>query len=47
MDLYSRKIIGYCAAKNMFAQANLNAFNLALKNRNITRFNQSLIQIFI
>jgi len=27
----------------MFAQANLNAFNLALKNRNITRFNQSLI----
>ena len=43
MDLYSRKIIGHFVAKNMFAQANLNALNLALKNRGITRFNQSLI----
>ena len=32
-DLYSRKILGFNAAKNMFAQANLSALKMALKER--------------
>lgn len=41
-DLYSRRIIGYTAAENMFAEANIRALQMALKTRNITSFNHIL-----
>ncbi len=43
MDLYSRFIVGFYAAENLFAQANLNAFNMALQTRQQTEFNHQLI----
>lgn len=43
MDLYSRFIVGFYASDNLFAQANLNTFNMALQTRNITQFNHQLI----
>jgi len=43
MDLFSRFIVGFHAAENLFAQANLNTFNRALQTRNITQFNHQLI----
>ena len=43
MDLYSRFIVGFHAAENLFAQANLKAFNMALQIRQQTQFNHQLI----
>ena len=42
-DVYSRKILGWHASDRMFAQANLKAFQMAIQNRNIARFNNLLI----
>lgn len=42
-DLYSRKIIGYCAAQNRYAIANLEALKMALNHRKIAKFKQRLI----
>lgn len=42
-DLYSRKILGHCAAQNMFAEANLAALNMALKNRGKADYRAKLI----
>lgn len=43
MDLYSRRIIGYHAASNLFAQANIEALNVALNQRGIKDFQNQLI----
>lgn len=42
-DVYSRKILGWHASDRMFARANLKAFQMAIKNRGIARFNNLLI----
>ena len=42
-DVYSRQIIGYCAAENLYAIANINALEMALKHRKISKFNYQLI----
>lgn len=43
MDLYSRFIVGYHAAKNLFAKANLACLNKALEVRKQTDFKKQLI----
>lgn len=43
MDLYSRRIIGFHCAENLFAQANKKALEMALKTRKLTSFNNRLI----
>ena len=43
MDLYSRRIVGYHAAKNLFVQANIEALNVALNQRGIKDFQNQLI----
>ena len=42
-DLYSRRIIGFNASKNMFALANLETFTMALNTRNIAKFGNKLV----
>lgn len=42
-DLYSRRIIGWKAAENLFTQANLDALQTAVKLRAITKFDHKLI----
>ena len=42
-DLCSRRIIGYCAAQNLFAQANMMALNMAFQTRGLSIFNRQLI----
>lgn len=43
MDLYSRKILGYNAADNLFAAANVHALEMAFKQRNCFDFKHKLI----
>lgn len=43
MDLYSRRIIGYHASDNLFAQANQQALNMALQTRANQNFEHQLI----
>lgn len=43
MDLYSRRIIGYCGSDNMRAENNVKALAMALKLRGIGNYNQNLI----
>lgn len=43
MDVYSRRILGYNASANMFAQANFKALQMALKQRNIVHYKDRLI----
>ena len=42
-DLFSRRIIGHFATDQLFADANLKAFEMALQTRNKKRFNHKLI----
>jgi transposase InsO family protein len=42
-DLYSRKIIGHNASRRMFAQANLDALNMAIAARGTAHYSQKLI----
>ena len=42
-DLYSRRILGWKAAENLFTQANIDALKKALDLRQITQFNNKLI----
>lgn len=42
-DIYSRKIIGYHAAQRLFAQANVNALNMAIAQRGIKHYAGKLI----
>lgn len=43
MDLYSRRILGYHASKNLFAQAHLEALKMAIKCRGIDQYDKKLI----
>lgn len=43
MDLYSRKILGFNAANNLFASANVNALEMAFEQRKCFDFNNKLI----
>ena len=43
MDLYSRRLIGYHAASNLLAQANVETLKVALNQRNISNFQEQLI----
>lgn len=43
MDLYSRRIVGYCGADNMRAENNVKALALALKLRGIDNYDNELI----
>jgi putative transposase len=42
-DVYSRKILGWHASDRMFAQANLKAFQMAVRERGVDRFKNLLI----
>ena len=42
-DVYSRRILGWNASDRMFAQANLEAFQMAVQKRDKARFNKGLI----
>jgi putative transposase len=41
-DLYSRKVLGFRASANLFAQANLDALQMALDNRGIPKYGFNL-----
>jgi len=43
MDVYSRKIVGYCLSDNMRAENNLKALNMAIKIRGIRHYGNTLI----
>lgn len=43
MDVYSRRIVGYCLADNMRAENNLKALKMALDLRGITHYQDQLI----
>lgn len=43
MDVYSRRIVGYCLADNMRAENNLKALKMALDLRGITNYHGQLI----
>jgi transposase InsO family protein len=43
MDLYSRRIIGYCLSKTLRAEATIKMLRMALKTRGIKKYNQQLI----
>ena len=43
MDVYSRAVIGYSIADNMRAEHNLNALKMAVKNRKIGNYDNTLI----
>lgn len=43
MDVYSRAVIGYSIADNMRAEQNLNALKMAIKNRKIQHYENTLV----
>jgi putative transposase len=43
MDLYSRRILGYFAADNLQAESSVKALKMALDNREVKNYNQTLI----
>ena len=43
MDAYSRKILGYCASSNLFAEANLKALKMALECRGVENYRGQII----
>ena len=43
MDVYSRRVIGYCLSDNMRAENNLKALKMAIKTRGIANYNGTLI----
>jgi putative transposase len=43
MDVYSRRIVGYCVADNMRAVNNISALNMALTLRGISKYGHTLI----
>ena len=43
MDVYSRRIVGYCLSDNMRAENNLKALKMAIKTRAVANYNGTLI----
>ncbi len=43
MDVYSRRIVGYCLSDNMRAENNLKALKMAIKTRGVVHYNETLI----